>query len=232
MNKIALGLTIMAISTLVAFGGESYSGKEVQQVVPPPPCPEWYRDTEWNVALWGTYASTAEDWRNDEYIEADHAWGGGIDLKYFFHRYFGIGIEGWAVDATRDTFDASGAPSGGGPPFVAEFGRDSRLIGGVKGTITLRYPIGCSRFAPYIYGGAGAIFGGGERDELVVVDTDPTTFDTIHHGDDTEFYGQVGGGIEVRITPHIGLINDFSWNFVGRDNSDFGMIRAGVNFAF
>jgi hypothetical protein len=44
--------------------------------------------------------------------------------------------------------------------------------------------------------------------------------------------GQVGGGIEVRITPHIGFINDFSWNFVAKDNSDFGMIRAGLNFAF
>ena len=34
------------------------------------------------------------------------------------------------------------------------------------------------------------------------------------------------------LTPHIGLINDFSWNVIeGRDNN-FGMVRTGINFAF
>ncbi len=41
------------------------------------------------------------------YLEADHAWGGGIDLTYFFHRYFGIGIEGWAMDARRAFADVA-----------------------------------------------------------------------------------------------------------------------------
>ena len=57
----------------------------------PLPCPEWYRDTEFNVGLWGTYVFTGNSWANDRYLEADHAWGGGGDLKYFFHRYFGVG---------------------------------------------------------------------------------------------------------------------------------------------
>ena len=65
--------------------------------VAPPPCPQWYADNEFNVSLWGTYIFTGNNWQTDRYIEADHAWGGGIDLKYFFHRYFGVGIEGWAV---------------------------------------------------------------------------------------------------------------------------------------
>jgi hypothetical protein len=51
-------------------------------------------------------------------------------------------------------------------------------------------------------------------------------------GAKTEGIGQFGGGIEVRLTPHIGWISDFSWNVVdGRDNN-FGMVRTGVNFAF
>ena len=77
---------------------ESYSGKEMKQVAPPP-CPQWYADNEFNVGLWGTYIFTGNNWQNDRYLESDHAFGGGIDLKYFFHRYFGVGIEGWAVDA-------------------------------------------------------------------------------------------------------------------------------------
>jgi hypothetical protein len=44
--------------------------------------------------------------------------------------------------------------------------------------------------------------------------------------------GQVGGGLEVRFTPHIGWINDFSWNFVDGPKNNFGMVRSGVNFAF
>ena len=126
----------------------------MKQVVPPP-CPEWYGDTEWNVSLWGTYLFTGNDWEDDEYLETDHAWGGG-----------------------------------------------------------------------------GVIFGGGETDTLVIVDTDPTVFGTVHNDGDAEWIAQIGAGFEVRLTRHIGIINDFSWNFVGRDNSDFGMIRSGINFAF
>jgi hypothetical protein len=37
----------------------------------------------------------------DRYLGGDHAWGGGIDLKYFFRRYFGIGVEGFVLNAHR-----------------------------------------------------------------------------------------------------------------------------------
>ena len=37
----------------------------------------------------------------DKYLGGDHAWGGGIDLKYFFRRYFGIGVEGFVLNADR-----------------------------------------------------------------------------------------------------------------------------------
>jgi hypothetical protein len=227
MKKFAFALLVLlSLGFAAQAGPEAYSGKEVKQVVPPP-CPEWYRDTEWNVSVWGTHVFTAEDWESDEYIESDHAWGGGIDLKYFFHRYFGVGIEGWAVDAHREAFD--GITLSGTDVFTS----NDRLVGVVKGTVTLRFPIHCSRFAPYIYGGAGAIFGGGEHLSFLVQSSRPGFFLDARYSDaETEFLGQIGAGFEVRITPHIGLINDFSWNFVARDNSDFGMIRGGVNFAF
>jgi len=48
----------------------------------------------------------------------------------------------------------------------------------------------------------------------------------------TEAIGQFGGGLEIRLTGHIGFINDFSWNVVnGRDNN-FGMARSGIHLAF
>ena len=44
--------------------------------------------------------------------------------------------------------------------------------------------------------------------------------------------GQFGGGLEIRLTPHIGWINDFSWCILDGPNNNFGMVRTGVNFAF
>src|ERR1700730_1272880 len=101
MKKIAFSLITTIALTAGVWAGTEYSGKEMKQVVPPPPCPEWYADTEWNVSLWGTYASTAENWEDDGYFLADHGWGGGADLKFFFHRYFGIGIEGFGLSVDR-----------------------------------------------------------------------------------------------------------------------------------
>ena len=74
-----LTVTICAFATMItaAYGGTAtYSGKEMKQVEQVPPCPEWYRDTEWNVSLWGTYVFTANNWEDDRYFQSDHAWGG------------------------------------------------------------------------------------------------------------------------------------------------------------
>ena len=102
MQKLTVTICVLATMITVAYGGApTYSGKEMKQVAEVPPCPEWYRDTEWNVSLWGTYALTGNNWQDDRYFQSDHAWGGGVDVKYFFHRYFGVGLEGWATESTR-----------------------------------------------------------------------------------------------------------------------------------
>jgi hypothetical protein len=44
--------------------------------------------------------------------------------------------------------------------------------------------------------------------------------------------GQVGGGFEVRFTPHVGWTNDVSWNIVSGADNNFGIARTGINFAF
>lgn len=229
-----LTVTICALATMItaAFGGTmTYSGKEMKQVETPP-CPEWYRDTEWNVSLWGTYVVTGTNWEDDRYFQSDHAWGGGIDVKYFFHRYFGVGLEGWATESTRQRFD--GFDFNGQPVFSD----DERVIGAVKGTLTLRYPIHCSRFSPYLYGGGGALFGGEEHDSFTNLFSSSTTkavsvgFPATHTDGKTRGFGQVGAGLEIRLTPHIGWMSDFSWNVVNGPDNNFGMARSGVTFAF
>ena len=227
MKKSVLGLLcIAAITSAAVAGTETYSGKEMKQVAPPP-CPQWYADSEFNVSLWGTYIFTGNSWQNDRYLESDHAFGGGIDLKYFFHRYFGVGIEGWAVDSRRAFEDVFVDLNNG--VFSDTTRHESRAVGSVLGTLTLRYPIPCTRFSPYIFGGGGAIFGGGEKTNVVVSDGIIRTEQT---GSESRAMGQVGGGMEVRMTPHIGWVSDFSWNFVDGSHNNFGMVRTGVNFAF
>ncbi len=235
MKKLVSSLLGFGAMASLAFAGtETYGGKEMKQVVPPP-CPEWYADNEFNVDLWGTYVFTGNDARDDRYIEADHAWGGGIDLKYFFHRYFGVGIEGWAVDARQAREDVFIDFSEG--IFEHSIHHERNGIGAVLGTLTLRYPFHCSRFSPYVFGGGGAIFGGGQRTDFVLT-TDIEEGEvhdqivTRHTDAETRAIGQVGGGIEIRFTPHIGWINDFSWNFVDGPDNNFGMVRSGINFAF
>jgi hypothetical protein len=231
MQKLTFIICALATMITAAYGGPStYSGKEMRQVGQAPPCPEWYRDTELNVSLWGTYIFTANNWEDDRYIESDHAWGGGIDFKYFFHRYFGVGVEGWAADSTRQRFEGFGVT---GQPVFTD---DERIIGAVKGTFTLRYPIHCSRLAPYIFVGGGGIFGGGERDFFVELLTTgkpiSVGFPATHSGSETKGFGQAGGGLEIRLTPHIGWMSDFSWNVVDGANNNFGMARSGITFAF
>jgi len=248
MKRFALTLTILCAACALTWAGtESYSGKDkevIQQA--PAPC-EWYRANEWNFDLWGTYAfpgntgkrdarrsgDFGDDDRtdsgsdpdehvdlglfgNDKFINRDNAWGGGADIKYFFNKYMGIGVEGFVLDANDN-------------------------IGGAGlGTFTLRYPIGCSRFAPYIFGGVGALGGGshsiwqfneihrGSNNSIEFEFRNKQTIQNKH----AEAVGQAGGGLEIRITHHIGLMGDFAWNFVSGPDNDFGMARFGVTLSY
>jgi hypothetical protein len=244
MKKLILTLFATVASTwVVCAGPEAFSGKEMKQAVAPPPCPEWYADNEFNISVWGAYAFTGtESDRSrieqadddlifgsyDRFLGGDHAWGGGVDAKYFFRRYFGVGLEGFGLagEGTHAVFDH--------PPDNAseEFYQDNgHTVGGALGTLTLRYPIQCTRFSPYVWGGGGGVFGG-RSDRGFIVGSGRTASSRVDNSDETRGIGQFGGGLEVRITPHIGWIADFSWNVIDGPKNNFGMARTGVNFAF
>ncbi len=229
------------------------SGKEMKQVALAP-CPQWYGDNEWNVNLWGTYAFTNTEYNPnlwlvdvvqstseghpvlgtfDRYIGGDHAWGGGGDIKYFFHRYFGVGIEGFALDASKNGFDIFEDPTT--PIFTRERINHDHTIGALLGTFTLRYPIPCTRFAPYAWAGVGAIFGGGEKD-ILTTQGPPDAFavhaQTHQFGSETKLLGQFGAGLEFRIARHVGWTNDLTFGVIDGPKNNFGMVRSGLNFVF
>lgn len=236
MKRIILTLSILSAVCAFAYAGpEPLSGdaKEMKETVAPvPPC-DWYRSNEWNVSIWGAYAFPSNDGRydldaiaaeheiteanevhedniaqlsKDLFLNDDSAFGGGAEFKYFFHRYLGIGVEGFALDA-RNT------------------------VGGVLGTFTVRFPIGCSRWAPYVFGGGGVVFGG-SQDVVAEIEEDEFFYSRQIDEDDAVLDAQVGGGLECRFTRRIGIMADFSWHFLDGPENNFGMVRSGVNFAF
>jgi hypothetical protein len=138
----------------------------------------------------------------------DNTWGGGVDVKYFFSKYFGAGVEGVGLAAK------------------------TKFAGGSLFTLTARYPFG--RFAPYGFGGIGFIDGGGtlyqyynednivkgvvgppgdQRQGFVSNEHEFLTTDLVKNTH-LRALGQLGLGLEFRVTCHIGLMADFSWNFV------------------
>jgi len=226
MKKLTLSLCAAAAMASAAYAGTETYSKESKSVSPPP-CPQWYADNEFNLTLSGAYNFAGNDWRDDTYLVADHGWGGSIDAKYFIHRYFGFGIQGNFMSVnSHDIFD-----NGFTRTFVT--GGNDRTIGSVLGTFTVRLPISCSRWAPYLWVGGGGIFGGGQDSQLELNPAQPFgvqlhTFPT----ETTKVVGQFGGGVEVRFTPHVGWTNDISWNVVSGTDNNFGMARTGINFAF
>jgi hypothetical protein len=225
MKKLAVGFcAVIALASAALAGTETYSNKNTQAVVPE--CPQWYAENEFNLNLSAVYAFTGNPWNEDVYLNVDHAWGGSIDAKYFFHRYLGLGLQGTMLAVnSRENFDNG---------FVRIRGNEDRhAVGSILGTFTFRFPIKCSRFAPYVWGGGGAIFGGGRDHDFAL---DPAArFGVVRRDFDsskTKSMAQVGAGLEVRLTPRLGWTNDFSWNIVSGSNNNFGLARTGFNFAF
>ena len=206
MKKFVGGLFALTTGAMLATGraGPVESTYQQQPHTAYQAGEDWFRDREWNFDLFGSYAFTARPYRGDRYLGVDHTWGGGIDANYMFNRYLGLGVEGYALSA-EDT------------------------IGQASGNLIFRYPIPGTRFAPYGYAGGGVIFNGSRVEDLV---DSGRPFRNFRRHNDAEGMGQFGAGVKFRLTPDIGIINDFSWNVVNGDENDFGMVRGGVRFAF
>jgi hypothetical protein len=250
MKKSTLTFTIIcaicAVGALSYAGTEKYAAKDkevIQQA--PAPC-EWYRAHEWDFDVWGTIAFPVSTghyndfptgdlfdggpidqiakehrdigaWSQDRLINREDAWGAGADIKYFFSKYWGLGAEGMVLDA------------------------NDNIAGAGLMTFTFRYPIGCSRFAPYAWAGVGAIGGGSHEVRF---------FNELQHPgrgveNEEEFIGnesvdnkkalaigQFGGGLEIRITRHIGMMADISYDAVQETHNDFWQARFGLTLAY
>jgi hypothetical protein len=230
--KTLLSQTVCFLALVgIVLGGTEFSpDSKVQDLGP---SVGWYAAGEFNVQLSGVYAATKHQFYRDQYIKADHGWGGSIDLKYFVNRHVAFGLEGYAFSATQ----TRSLISVFGPFTTFTTLRDEPTIGAGLVTLTFRAPVGTSRFAPFGFLGAGVIAGGGRHLQVkylgftgVPPGTNP--YQPYFTESSTEAVGQLGGGLEIRLSRHLGFVNDFSWNVIdGRDNN-FGMARSGLNVVF
>lgn len=99
----------------------------------------------------------------------DVNFGGGMEVKYFMNRNFGLGIEAFGVNG------------------------DGTATGAALATATFRLPINDSRFAPYIFIGGGTTFGGGNGFE----DNDARAMGTVGLGLETRVTPNVGVIVDV-----------------------------------
>lgn len=91
-----------------------------------------FRANEWSVDVFGTYVVTESSGRYQD------GFGGGLGVNYFFTRYIGIGLDGYAWEGDRANDDA---------------------VGAISGSLILRLPMDKYHIAPYVFGGPGGVFG-------------------------------------------------------------------------
>ncbi|MBV8814432.1 MAG: outer membrane beta-barrel protein [Verrucomicrobia bacterium] len=169
---------------------------------PPPPPPTSFFRA--NEFDIGAFATYAKGTANDLDLGiGEHGWGGGIDAAYFPWLYAGFRFQGAAISISRA----------------------DQTAGIVTGDAVLRYPLDLVapnlHLAPYAFGGVGGLLGGLDGFN--------------HHGNlrtDSRVLGNVGGGLEYRVTPHIGLFGEAGYNFVDGPDNNILQVNWGARFAF
>jgi hypothetical protein len=246
-------LTVVAIASqaVAIFAGEPVvSSKQV--VAPPPPPPEFFRPNEFDIGAFGNYDTGVGSGR---LAGKFHAWGGGMDFTYWFPwKYAGVRFQG-----TGASIRGGGGPRT--VTFIDGFTlREPRTVGGgsvAAGVITadglLRFPLDevwpGVHLAPYLFAGFGGILLGSNDNERTFSQsftiTDNTTGVTrtvnvtgrrisgIRQAFGTDrVLGHVGGGLEYRFTPHIGIFGEVGYDFPNGAFNNFVAVNFGLRYAF
>ena len=175
--------TILLLAAMTAARAEDLGGKSIMQLETT--SDSLYRANEGSLDLFGGGTLNEHDLDRLSGARVHHngRLGLGAGGNYFFTQHFGFGGEAYTENPRQS--------------FVDE----------ASGSLILRFPLGQSGLAPYIFGGGGHQF-----------DPQPATF---AHG---------GAGLEFRFSPHVGVFVDGRWVSTDRIGN-YGMARAGLRFA-
>jgi hypothetical protein len=146
-----------------------------------------YRPQELQIDVFGSASFAQQTLEHAQGSQWRHKgfWGGGAGLNIFFLKYVGVGGE-----------------------FIIEDRSHERFVDGSAGNVFLRYPIGHTGLAPYVFGG-----GGYEFKQIA------------------QSFADAGGGLEFRFCRHLGIFVDGRWVFANRTD-DFATARAGLRVSF
>lgn len=253
MKKIIV-LTVVAIAAqaVAIFAGEPMvSSKQV--IAPPPPPPvSFFRGNEFDIGVFATYVTgtngggsrTTRTFDDETFTLSSsgsaHGWGGGMDFTYFLPwKYAGFRFQGAGLDlSTRNLTVTSSNGS-------SRSGSGSAAAGVITGDFILRLPLDdfwpSVHLAPYIFGGGGGLFTGAGGNTI------NTPFPGVNNRfnnastnvSNNRGVGNVGGGLEYRCTPHIGLFGEAGYNWVGGGNHNFNssvknfvQVNFGLRYAF
>lgn len=145
-----------------------------------------YMDNELSLDLYANYMANQRAIEHIFHTNIRHGlWGGGVGLNYFFCRYLGIGGDINMPCANLGNF-----------------------VNDMNGSLIARFPIECSGFAPYVFGGGGR-------------QTNP----------EWQWTGHAGVGAEFRFNPGVGIFTDARYVWADK-TTDTILFRAGFRFAF
>ena len=250
MKKIVV-LTVLALASqaVAIFAGEP----ESKQVVapPPPPPPEFFRPNEFDIGAFGTYATGVGSGNNAGKL---HAWGGGMDFTYWFPwkyagvRFQGTGasIRGGGGSRTVNVID------GFTLPVSHTVGGGSVPAGIIVADAMLRLPLDefwpGVHLAPYAFAGFGGILLGSPGEGRSVSETFTVTnsagvsrqvtftgrrLSRVEQNFGTDrVLGHVGGGLEYRFTPHIGIFGEVGYVFPDGASNNILQTNFGLRYAF
>jgi len=255
MKKIIALAVISTVSqAIVAFAGPP----EPKQVIapPPPPPPEFFRPNEFDIGAFASYARGTGSSGNGGRL---HGWGGGMDFTYWFPwKYAGVRFQGAGYNVTtnngQQTREVTLIP-GFTPTRTVTAGGGSAGAGVINADLMLRLPLDDFwpnvHLAPYAFGGFGGIFAGGGGGQATVSQTFTVFNNTTGEGPRTvtltgrrfnnlrshfansRVLGRIGGGLEYRFTPHIGIFTEASYFFPDGGNNNFWQWNfVGLRYAF
>jgi hypothetical protein len=253
---IALTIALLALPATALFAGTEVASKEVVAPPMPAPTPEsYFQPNEFVLGAFATYVTGtngngSSTTRTDDFGDtltlssngSSTGWGGGMDFTYWFGwKYVGIRAQGAGVDLSSPTVTAT-FTSANGTVTRSRSGSTNTGAGIVTGDLLLRLPLDdfwpSIHLAPYFIGGGGGLFTGAGG----------TTINTRFQGVNNTFnnvstnvtnnrgLGHVGGGLEYRFTPHIGIFGEATYNWIGGGNhssgNDFIQTNFGLRYAF
>jgi hypothetical protein len=147
---------------------------------------ELFRANEFSLDVFGTGTIREKviDNISGQKIRDSGRLGAGAGFNYFFHRNVGVGMDAFSENT------------------------DDEFIDNATANLIVRFPIGSSGFAPYVFGGA------------------TRQFETLQ-----QWGGVAGGGFEFRFDRHWSLFADTRYVFADKTD-DYGVGRVGVRLSF